>query len=299
MLTITLFGSTSVVTDTGTITAADLGGVKPRQILEILAISAGTPIPKDRLADLLWDGEPPKTYVGTLESYVCVLRRNLGLTKGRRSVLATTSNGYVLDSSQATVDLVDVRRLLSGATAAAPDVSVRLTEQALAMASNSLLASEAYTSWATHERNCVQQELVTACVRAAGHALGLGDFDAAGRLAGAALERDRFAENAAQHLMRALSRSGRRCEALRTYAALRSAMVEELGLEPGTATYELYMEILRDESSSAAAAPGRDRSELQTLLGLLRQTLEAIPGIELPHADGGLAEIAVRVLNAA
>ena len=97
MLQIRLFGPTVVLTDGDNSQVSDLGGVKPRQILEILAANPGAPVTKDRLADLLWDGEPPKSYVGTLESYVCVLRRRLGLGPGRTSPLATTSNGYLLD----------------------------------------------------------------------------------------------------------------------------------------------------------------------------------------------------------
>jgi SARP family transcriptional regulator, regulator of embCAB operon len=299
MLKINLFGPTTVDTDTSTITAKDLGGVKPRQILEILALSSGTPIAKDRLADMLWDGEPPKTYVGTLESYVCVLRRSLGLTKGRRSVLATTSAGYVLDVAETQVDLVEFRRLLARAAAAEASDSIELTLRALSVASSTLLASEPYTDWATQERNCVQQELVVACSRAAAQALAAGELDAAIQLAAAGIEQDRFAECAVQHLMRALWKSGRRFEALRSYAALRSAMVDELGMEPGNGTYALYMEILADEGQGGATAPGTERTELKTLLNLLRQTLETIPGVQLPRSDGGLAEIAVRVLEVA
>lgn len=300
MLTISLFGPLSVVTDAGTtVTASDLGGVKPRQILEILALAAGTPVAKDRLAHLLWDGEPPKTYVGTLESYICVLRRALGLAKGRRSVLATTSSGYVLDPAQARVDLVDFRQLLAQAASAVPEARIALTEQALRVASATLLASESYAGWADEERNCVRHELVTACIAAAGDANQTGRYDVAVRLARAALDRDQFAENAVRHLMRALWRSGRRCEALSCYATLRSAMVDELGLEPGAETYAVYMEVLRDEDAVPSVQTGSERAELKTLLGLLRQTLESIPGVELPHNDRSLAEIAVQVLEVA
>src|SRR4051794_29501900 len=85
MMYVKLFGSPTVVTDHGSVSVTDLGGVKPRQILEILALSAGSPVPKDRLAELLWDGQPPKSYVATLEGYVCVLRRRLGQGRGRRA----------------------------------------------------------------------------------------------------------------------------------------------------------------------------------------------------------------------
>ncbi|HET6697737.1 MAG TPA: BTAD domain-containing putative transcriptional regulator [Nocardioidaceae bacterium] len=298
MLTITLFGPTTVGTADGrTITAADLGGVKPRQILEVLAVHAGTPVAKDRLAELLWDGEPPKTYVGTLESYVCVLRRCLGLT-GRRSVLATTSSGYVLDPDQVRVDLATFRSLVRRSAAAVrPEESVALTEKALVISAPALLASDAYASWAETERNCVRQELVTACVRAAEQAVALDRPEVAVRLARAAVERDRYAEDAVRALMQALWLSGRRCEALNCYASLRAAMVEELGLEPGAETYRVYMRVLQD--GTAGPTVGTERAELSTLLGLLRQTLASIPGVELPHDDGALAQVAMRVLEVA
>ena len=109
MLEIKLFGAMSVTTPNGTVTASELGGVKPRQILEILAISPGIPVPKHQLADLLWDGCPPRSYVSTLESYLCALRRKLGLERGRVSAIRTTNHGYVLDPAAATTDLHEFR----------------------------------------------------------------------------------------------------------------------------------------------------------------------------------------------
>lgn len=300
MITIKLFGPTSVVTESGAVlSATDLGGIKPRQILELLALSAGTPIAKDRLAELLWEGEPPKTYVATLESYVCVLRRSLGLTQGRRSLLATTSHGYLLDPAGVRVDLVEVRRLLSRTATAAPASCVQLAEQALSITAGLLLASEPYTAWATRERDFMSQELVVGCGRAAGHAVSVGELDRAIRLAGAAIERDRLAEAPVQHLMRALWLSGQRFEALRAYASLRAAMIDELGMEPGPATYDLYMEILSDDAVPGGSGPGGGHTELRLILGLLRQTLESIPGVQLPGSDSALAAVAVRALEVA
>src|SRR4051812_18044022 len=96
MMHVKLFGSTAVVIEDGAVAVTDLGGVKPRQILEILALSAGAPVPKDRLAELLWGGAPPKSYVGALERYVCVLRRRLGQGRGRGGGVGATSNRDLL-----------------------------------------------------------------------------------------------------------------------------------------------------------------------------------------------------------
>ena len=298
MLQIKLFGATAVVTDGGSTLVSDFGGVKPRQILEILAATPGTPVTKDRLADLLWNGEPPKSYVGTLESYVCGLRHKLGRSPGARSPLATTSNGYLLDPAATLVDLAEFRRLTALAATATPAEGLRLTQQAVAMLSGELLASEAYAAWACSERKVFQTDVVDACGRAARNALTLHDYDAAERLSRLAIRHDSLAEDAWQHLMRALSASGRGGQAIRAYVDLRSAMVTELGMEPGPVSRALYMEILCSDSTQdqTQRVSNSDDADLHRRLRLLHRALEAITGAQLPTLDGPLAEMAVRVL---
>jgi DNA-binding SARP family transcriptional activator len=156
MLRIKLFGATAVLADGAVTPVSDFGGVKPRQILEILAATPGTPVTKDRLADLLWDGQPPKSYVGTLESYVCGLRRKLGHGPSKQSPLSTTSNGYLLDPAVVSVDLADFRALAARAATATPAEGLRLAQQAVVTLNGELLASEAYAAWACSERKVFQ-----------------------------------------------------------------------------------------------------------------------------------------------
>src|SRR3954466_8709747 len=111
MIEIRLLGSTKVEVDGLEIPEASLGG-RLRQVLEILALNAGRPVPKEVLADHVWEGSPPPTYVGTLESYVCVLRKRLGLVGGRRSALSTRDRGYVLEGHDVCVDVDLFRSLL-------------------------------------------------------------------------------------------------------------------------------------------------------------------------------------------
>src|SRR5438270_1488689 len=126
MIGIRLFGPTAVEID-GEVLPAVAVGRRPRQILEILALSAGVPVGKDRLADLLWEGDPPASYPGTLESYICLLRRSLGLGSGRASALATTSNGYLLDPVGVEVDLLTFRRLVASAAGSPAAAAVGYT----------------------------------------------------------------------------------------------------------------------------------------------------------------------------
>lgn len=298
MLHITLFGPTSASIADGEPHRTDLGGSKPRQILEILALADGSPVAKDKLADLLWDGEPPRSYVGTLESYICVLRRRLGCAKGRGAAITTTTSGYLLDPSQVRVDLVECRALLARASKADPAAALELTQEALAMCGKPLLASEPYAAWANRERDSFVQALTAACVSASRHAVQLGQAELAVGLARTAADLDRFAEDAWQQLMRALAATGKRCAALRVYLDLRQSMIDELGIEPAAASHDLYLEILTD-GPGVQQEERSDPTELRTLLGLLRDALERIPGVEPTKGDSGLSYVAVKALAVA
>ena len=298
MLSITLFGTTSATQEADGTEFTDFGGVKPRQILEILALAAGTPVPKDRLADLLWDGAPPRSYVGTLESYVCVLRRRLGCARGRAAAITTTSNGYLLDPRQVRVDLTTCRVLFAQAAASSPRTALQLVDDALALADGPLLASEPYLGWASREREVFTRELVIACTKASRHALDLGKHERAVELARTAVQHDRFAEEAWQQLIKALRACERKGEALRAYLDLRAVMVDELGVEPGPASHALYLEVLREEPTRSAADHD-GHMEVRTLLGLLRQALESVPGVDVPKGDGALAAVAAQLVGVA
>lgn len=296
MLMVRLFGVTEVAMDETGTTTRDFGGVKPRQILEILALASGTPVTKHRLAELLWNGEPPTSYIGTLESYICVLRRKLGLVAGRACALRTTTQGYLLDPSAVAIDLVEVRRLIRrAAQVAAPEARLRLAEQVEQSVRGALLGGED-AHWATEERDVFAREMAGSCTHAAADAMVLEDFDAAVRLARLAARYDPFAEVAWQHLMRALWATGRRCEALRAYFALRSAMLADLAVEPGPATRALYMQILCDETVPETSTGTHIGPEAEGLVALLRQVLETITGTEIAREEGALVRAAASVL---
>jgi DNA-binding SARP family transcriptional activator len=214
------------------------------------------------------------------------------------SPLVTTSNGYLLDPAAASVDLAEFRNLAARAAAATPAEGLRLAQQAVSMLSGELLASEAYAAWACAERKVFQRDVVEASVRAARDALKIQDYDAAESMSRLAIRYDSLAEDAWQLLMRALSASGREGQAIRAYVDLRTAMVTELGMEPGTVSSALYMEILCSDSTRVPghSVAKRDSADLDRSLRLLRRALEAITGVTLPDLEGPLAEMAVRVL---
>jgi DNA-binding SARP family transcriptional activator len=279
MIQINVFGPTVVTNDELRLGATELGGVKPRQLLEMLALDLGTPVSKDLLAERLWEGHPPTSYIATVESYVCVLRGRARLGHGRHAALATTTSGYVLDPDQVAVDLVEARTLLASATV--PEVV-----QALDMISGELLAGDPYASWACEGRAEFADRLVEGCISAAHSANAVGESVLALRLARAAYDRSYLSEPAAQALMIALASTGERGQALRIYEGLRSGMVEELGVEPSVETTGAYLSTLRDTPRDGDAYGAE---QVGTLLRLLRRALE-VETDRVPH-EPEMAEV--------
>ena len=267
MLYVNLFGSTRVRCGKQTVA---LAGVKPRRLVQMLAADLGNPVAKDVLAEALWDGRPPSSYVASVESYACVVRRALA-GQGGPTPLVTASGAYLLDPELVQVDLVEVRNRLDALRSARGEVLVAGAEAALKQMTGRLLAEEPFGGWANRirERHDELTELVV--TEAAETALRAGQHARAVRLAHAVLERSALSEPACRTLMRAYRGQGARAQALAAYADLRALMLDELGVEPCDRTRELYLTILDDAGRDRPAE--RDRAELSALVRLLRETL--------------------------
>lgn len=299
-----IFGQTRVVMPHGTVDGSGLGGVKPRQILEILAVSAGSPVSKEALADLLWAGCPPRSWTGTLESYVCLLRRHLGTTGSACRGIVTVPQGYLLDLSSVDVDLTTFRALARRAEADRhPATCLPLVEEALSLAHGDLLGDEMQAGWADDERESLRQELVGLHGLAASCGLALEQPDLAVRHARAALRRDPLAEGVWRTLMRALAAAGRRAEALRAYAEVRERLAEELGTDPSPETTNLYLDLLRSDGAVPAHGAAEAREEVRLLMRLLRDAVLAVPDrdvgdLEVADRAAGWWQVAVRLAAA-
>lgn len=276
MIDVHLFGPLRVTGGDGRLSRSDLGGTKLPQLMEMLALELGTPLSKDLIAERLWDGRPPVSYLATVESYVCVLRRRLGLVGSRRGPLATTSRGYLLDADHVRVDVVEARSLLRAG-------GVHVT-QALDMMSGELLVNEQFAAWACEARDAFDELVVHSCTRAAHQANSRGDYELAAGLAQQATQHGYLCEPAVRELMQALVGAGDRVQALRAYENLRAGMSEELGLAPETATQDQYLTVLRGGLTTTETAHTSARDEISALLQLLRRALEAeaSPRIDLP-----------------
>jgi DNA-binding SARP family transcriptional activator len=287
MIEISLFGATEVTAGAGRRVPVPLTGVKPRQILAVLAAALGSPVSKDELAERLWDGRPPASYVASVESYVCVLRRSLPC-RPEAPALLTTRRGYLLDPQLVRVDLVEVAHQLTSLERATGEALVAGAECALAEVSGTVLADEPYADWAATLRRRFEELVESVATQAAEECLARGDAGRAVRLARRAAEHGPFSEPACRALMRAYDAVGSRPQALQAYADLRSVMTEELGVEPSSATQGVYLAVLGQERS--VQHRDADRLEVPTLVRLLVQAFE--DGVRMdPATRSGLATL--------
>ena len=67
-LQISVFGPLRIKRGDTELGANDLGGPKPRQVLEILLLNFGSAVSKTRLLDLLWGCKRPAVALPTLDS---------------------------------------------------------------------------------------------------------------------------------------------------------------------------------------------------------------------------------------
>jgi len=242
-ISIRLFGQLSFEDGEQVLGPRDFGGVKPKQLLELLLCGHGAPVSKDRLADGLWGERLPQNVEATLETYVSVLRRSLG-TRGRELVVTEPrAYRFALDQVELDVDAFD--ELLERAAAASTRNARSFLENALALAARGeVLADEPYADWASPLRRHYNGKVLATLIAAAESALSLSDADAALAHADAALARDRFHEPAHRARILALYTLGRQHDALDAYVACRRLLDDELGLEPMPETRALQKAIL-------------------------------------------------------
>ncbi|WP_461172213.1 response regulator [Arthrobacter sp. Z1-9] len=243
--------------------ANDLGGPKPRQVLEILLMNFGSAVSKTRIMDLLWGGNHPAVALPTLESYVSVLRRHLQPGTGRTGALRTVTGGYAIDRSLVDLDLDRFETLTKAASQAEPREALAMLTEALELASAPLLGDELLPSWAEEERAAHAARVGLARVMAAETALAVGETGRAIHWAGVAAKEDPLNERAWTALVLGLEQNGENTEALRAFDRCRRVIDQELGCAPGPALREAQARLLR--STAATSRPPEPVGPIQVV----------------------------------
>ena len=263
-LQISVFGPLTIRRGAAELSANDLGGPKPRQVLEILLLSFGSAVSKTRIMDLLWDGKHPAVALPTLESYVSVLRRHLQPGAGRTGALRTVTGGYAMDRSLVDLDLDRFETLTKKANQAAPREALTLLTEALELASAPLLGDELLPAWAEEERALHAARVCLIRVLAAEAALFVGEVNQAIALGYAVVKEDSLNERAWTALILGLERNGEHTEGLRAFDRCRRIMDKELGCAPSPALKEAQARLLTSTETTHQPAETRNRMPAPT-----------------------------------
>ncbi|GAA4190969.1 BTAD domain-containing putative transcriptional regulator [Streptosporangium oxazolinicum] len=238
MVRIRLLGGVTAETDDGD--PIDVGAARTRTLLAALALSPGVPVPVARLIEQVWADAPPRTVAKTLQWHVARLRAALG-----HAAIGRAGAAYRLDLPAEAVDVGRFRAHLRDGDA----------EAALAEWTGDPLAGVDAPGLASAVHGLVEERL-GALESALEHQVDRDPHRAATTLTGL-VARHPLREGLWALLMTALTRSGRRADALATYRRARRHLVAELGIEPGPRLRDLEARILREEEPREGNLPSR------------------------------------------
>ena len=241
---IQLFGALQIRHGGRTLRGGDLGGAKPRAILELLLLARGRTVSKDRLADALWGDRPPRNVAAALEHHVCVLRQRLcDDAELSHRIIVTEPGAYRLDTTLVSTDIDEFDHLLRDAETSDDDRRRCLLSRAVDLAPDDLLDDAPYAPWTEHDRDRYREKVARAHLWLARDAMAGHHFVQSLRHAEDALRVAPYSEAAFRMIMVADHGLGHADLARRAYARCRDVLADHLGAVPSRDTEALAAEI--------------------------------------------------------
>ncbi len=243
----------------------DLGSRKQRAVLALLVTFANRPVSRDRLISEIWGDVPPAKAAHSLQTYVSNLRRLLGNSRIERQPA-----GYLLHVDDDELDVARFTSELGAARAMGASNPQTVADRvgpvlALWRAEDPFLGMSEDVP-ALHQEATRLSELRLAAQELWIEAqLALGESIELVPTLREMVNRFPYRESLCGLLMKALQGSGRQVEALGVYRALRSRLVEELGIDPSQELQDLEYRILTQTEPTRTSTT-------------LRNTLPSPPG---------------------
>ncbi len=238
-----------------------LGPPQRRAVLSVLAFRRRQWVSADSLLAALYDGVPPASGVGVIQTYVSALRRVLEPDRPPRTpptVLLSGHGGYQLRIDDEQVDLGVFDKLVGEANRAREAGDLVRAEDRYTRAL-ALYAGEPLTGlpgpFAQRQRVALAERWLAVVEDSLDVAVALGRSDEV---------IDRLRVLTAEHplrerpravLMRALYARGSQSEALDVYRETRNLLVDQLGVEPGPELRRLHEQILSGTGTSDQPTP--------------------------------------------
>jgi predicted ATPase/DNA-binding SARP family transcriptional activator len=252
MVEVRVLGPLEVVGEAG---AIQLAARKQRQLLAALVVAPETARPADFLIDALWDQTPPSSAEKLLQVYISQLRKALPAS----IVIRTVGNGYAIGLDGARLDAAHFEELLGEARMAGAEGKTSLAlstlRQALQLWRGDAYAEFADANFARTEAQRLDELRRLAMEERFSAELELGRHRAVVAELVAAAAENPLRERLQGQAMLALYRTGQQAQALDMYRETRSALVDELGIEPGDELRDLHAAMLRQDPSLDQPVP--------------------------------------------
>ena len=265
----------------------DIGAPRLRTLLAALLAARGGVVGVDALIDLIWGAEPSPSAVNQLHRLVGQVRRLFEPELPSRAAgrwVQPAGQGYRLVAHERTCDLMAVGSLWATARAAASARQVREAAQAYARALE-LAREPVFAGLGAEVLDqpafvALRQERIRIAVEAADLAL----IEPAAVRVVPLLHR--IAVSAPLHeplqarMVRLLTVTGRRAEALILFDEVRRLLADELGADPGAELRSAHLVALADDDQEPPAA--------HRPVQLPRRVAGFVARGELPSADSGI-----------
>ncbi|WP_344341632.1 AfsR/SARP family transcriptional regulator, partial [Kitasatospora putterlickiae] len=220
----------------------------PRQrvVLTLLLINANHVVSMDRIAAAVWDGGPPPSASATVRTYVMRLRQVLGAVAGRR--IRTRAPGYLIELAE---DETDLGRFTAHRNRAAAHLRAGELERAsveytaaLALWRGDPLVDVPSRGLRDVEGRYLQELRLQTLESRLDADLALRRHNEILPELWREVQASPLREALVSRLMLALFRAGRQSEALNQFQLTRTALIDQLGAEPGSELREMQRRIL-------------------------------------------------------
>jgi DNA-binding SARP family transcriptional activator/streptogramin lyase len=261
-LKVFLAGRVAAENDGAVIDEGRLPGRQGRLLFAYLVMARGRPVPRDELADVLWEGEPPATWDKALSVLASKLRGVLG---GDGSATLTAAFGcYRLEVARDTwIDVLAAEDAVGEAEAALARGDLEDAKRAAATAES--LSDRSFLPgdegrWVEDKRRDLAGVRTRALTALAEACLRSDETQQAVRWAEQVVDVEPFRESGYRRLMEAHVAAGNPAEALRVYERCRRFLAAELGAYPAPETEALYRDLLEAPSVRQPEAAKRSKA---------------------------------------
>ncbi|HUS97946.1 MAG TPA: BTAD domain-containing putative transcriptional regulator, partial [Hyphomicrobiaceae bacterium] len=220
---------------------------KDRQLLAFLAMQDSRPQSREKLAALLWADRAEPQARDSLRQSLAALRR-VFRSEGVEAISADRTS-VTLNAKELSIDAV---AFAQGCAASESTAKLAGLYQGPFLKGLETSTPE-FEDWVRQERDRFESLAEQTVVVASISTLCSADSDAALQLARKLLSRDQLLEPVYRAVMRISRGRGERAAALKSYAACRDALREELNVEPDPETEALYRDILTGTASAPVA----------------------------------------------